>query len=475
MPNEFFFYDYECFGLRPALDRIAQFAGVRTDADFNPIGEPIMLFCQPTNDYLPNPSAIMITGITPNKCRKDGIPEPEFAQKILQAFGENTCILGYNNLRYDDEFTRFLFYRNFISPYAYSYKNGNSRWDLIDLVRACYALRPISFNWPKDEDGKVSFRLSELTKANNLAHKQPHEALSDVFSTIALAKLIKQHQPKLFDYYFNSRDKFSLQELIDFSGTNILVHISGMFNRDNHCLQLVLPITWHPQNKNAIIAILLNADIQDLFSESAEVLQERLYIKHEELEQQGLFPVPLKLIHLNRCPFLAPIKVLLPENIERLKLDIPTCLDKAKKIREEQNLAEKLSKVYLSPKVSLAENSPYLDVEARLYDNPFDSEDELKFSEVLASNGQELSQFNFKDSRLNQLLFHYRARYFQPSLSPTEQEKWQKYRLEKLKLSASNFWQQISELKEKPNSDQIILQELTNYANNILNNSITET
>ena len=153
----FFIYDYESFGINPASDRPAQFAGICTDADFNIIGEPVMLYCKQTNDYLPAPEAVMVTGITPQECNEKGIPEPEFAAKILAEFSQpNTCVMGYNNIRYDDEMTRYTFYRNFIDPYEYSWKNGNSRWDLLDLVRACYALRPEGINWAYDDDGMPS-------------------------------------------------------------------------------------------------------------------------------------------------------------------------------------------------------------------------------------------------------------------------------------------------------------------------------
>ena len=125
MANDFsfFIYDYESFGINPASDRPAQFAGIRTDADFNIIGEPIMLYCKQTNDYLPAPEAVMVTEITPQECNEKGIPEPEFAAKILAEFSQpNTCVMGYNNIRYDDEMTRYTFYRNFIDPYEYNWK-----------------------------------------------------------------------------------------------------------------------------------------------------------------------------------------------------------------------------------------------------------------------------------------------------------------------------------------------------------------
>jgi len=227
----FYFHDYETFGINPALDRPAQFAGVRTDSDFNIIEEPLIIYCQIAQDYLPDPEAVLITGITPQKTNQSGICEAEFTKLIHQEFSRpNTCILGYNNIRFDDEVTRNILYRNFYDPYAYSWRNGNSRWDLLDVVRACYALRPEGINWPTNDSGLPSFRLEDLTKANNITHEHAHDAMSDVYATIAMAKLIKQAQPKLLNYFFTLRNKNRVVELIDIANMTPIIHISGMVN-----------------------------------------------------------------------------------------------------------------------------------------------------------------------------------------------------------------------------------------------------
>lgn len=104
----FYFYDFETWGADPKKDRPAQFAGIRTDSELNIIGEPDMWYCQLANDYLPHPQAALITGLTPQLCNKKGLVETEFMQRILQVFSTpNTCVLGYNSLRFDDEVTRY--------------------------------------------------------------------------------------------------------------------------------------------------------------------------------------------------------------------------------------------------------------------------------------------------------------------------------------------------------------------------------
>jgi exodeoxyribonuclease-1 len=162
----FLWHDYETFGANPALDRPAQFAAIRTNAALEPVGEPLNWYCQPALDVFPHPIASLITGITPQDAQKKGLVEAEFADNIHAEMMEpGTCSAGYNSIHFDDEFSRNLFYRNFYDPYEREYKNNNTRWDLIDLARMCYALRPEGVEWPEHEPGKPSFKLEHLSAA----------------------------------------------------------------------------------------------------------------------------------------------------------------------------------------------------------------------------------------------------------------------------------------------------------------------
>src|SRR5574343_1630492 len=204
----FLWHDYETFGANTRRDRPAQFAAIRTDAALNEIGDPIMLYCKPANDFLPDPQSCLITGITPQQCLEWGVPEHKFAATIEQAFSQpGTIGVGYYTLRFDDEITRFLFWRNLIDPYAREWQNQCGRWDLLDVVRLAYALRPDGIEWPLREDGLPSFKLEHLSKANGLLHEAAHDALSDVRATIALARLIRAAQPRLWDFCLKLRHK----------------------------------------------------------------------------------------------------------------------------------------------------------------------------------------------------------------------------------------------------------------------------
>ena len=421
----FYFHDYETFGINPALDRPAQFAGVRTDSDFNIIEEPLVIYCQIAQDYLPDPEAVLITGITPQKTNQNGICEAEFTKLIHQEFSRpNTCILGYNNIRFDDEVTRNILYRNFYDPYAYSWRNGNSRWDLLDVVRACYALRPEGINWPTNDSVFPSFRLEDLTKANNIEHEHAHDAMSDVYATIAMAKLIKQAQPKLFNYFFNLRNKNRVAELIDIANMTPIIHVSGMLGSHRGNMALVSPIAWHPTQKNAVIVCDLSGDIDSLITLPVETIREKLYTKTEDLEIDEQ-RIPLKLIHINKCPIVAPLSTLLPDNAKRFNLDKQKCLTNQQKLLENQNTLQ--SKMYELFNVSNEYSNNNIDVDAQIYANFLNGQDLLKCETIRSTPPHLLDSLslNFDDSRLAKLFFRYKARNYPQTLTEQELRIWQ--------------------------------------------------
>ena len=466
----FFIYDYESFGISPANDRPAQFAGIRTDADFNIIGEPVMLYCKQTNDYLPTPDAVLVTGITPQECNEKGISEPEFATKILAEFSQpNTCVMGYNNIRYDDEMTRYTFYRNFIDPYEYSWKNGNSRWDLLDLVRACYALRPDGINWAFDDEGMPSFKLEKLTEANGIAHENAHDAMSDVYATIAMAKLIKEKQPKMFQYFFENRGKKEIEKLIDTAEMTPLVHVSGMLGNYRGNCTWVSPIAWHPSNQNAVFVCVLTGDIYNLLAKNATELREDLYTKKSDLEEKGVSAVPLKLVHINKCPILAPAKTLLPENAERLGINRQLCLENLAKLRASFDIREKVTDIFTEAR----QFEPSDNVETELYNGFFSHADKNNMAILRSLPPDKLadSGLAFEDKRIPELLFHYRARHFYKTLNRAEQVKWQKYCRRKLAKSAVDFEERLQRLIEEyaNNPEKLaLLQQVYEYGAKLL-------
>ncbi len=418
----FFFHDYETFGKHPVRDRPAQFAGIRTDMNFNFIEEPIVFYCAPACDYLPDPQAVLMTGITPQHALAKGINEAQFSRQIHHAFSTGgTCILGYNNIRFDDEVSRHLFYRNFYDPYAYSWQNGNSRWDLLDVLRACYALRPQGIIWPQNEEGLPSFKLEHLTQANGVEHLQAHDAASDVHATIAMTKLLKQAQPRLFDYFFHLRNKHKINELIDIVGMTPLVHVSGMFGAAHSYTSLIAPLAWHPENKNAVIVCNLAANISVLLELTSDALRERLYTRKDELSPDQS-PVPIKLVHINKCPVLAPINSLRSEDSERIGIDSRHCMKNLQLLRQYPQIREKVVAIFNETEAFPVSD----DVDEQLYEGFFGTADRATMNIIQGSAPQNLATLApcFQDNRLAELFFRYRARNYPHTLNESEQQRW---------------------------------------------------
>ena len=438
----FLFHDYETFGKSPSLDRPAQFAAIRTDAEFNIIGESEVFFCKPADDYLPQPEAVMITGITPQHALAQGMNEADFAKRIHGLFSvPKTCVLGYNNVRFDDEVTRNIFYRNFYDPYAWSWQHDNSRWDLLDVMRACYALRPDGIVWPDNEDGLPSFRLEHLTKANGIEHANAHDAMADVYATIAMAQLVRTRQPKLFDYLYSFRHKQKLITLIDVPQMKPLVHVSGMFGALRGNTSWIAPLAWHPENRNAVIMVDLAGDVSPLLELDADALRERLYTPKAQLTDAA---VPVKLVHLNKCPVLAQANTLRPEDAERLGIDRQHCLNNLKLLRDNPQVREKVVAIY-------AEAEPFVpsdNVDAQLYNGFFSDADRAAMKIVLQTDPQNLPalDISFVDPRIEKLLFNYRARNYPGTLDEAEQQRWLNHRREVFSADYLQRWAQELEM-----------------------------
>jgi exodeoxyribonuclease-1 len=417
--SSIFWHDYETTGINPRCDRPLQVAGVRTDFDLNEIEEPISLYCCPSDDILPHPAACLVTGITPQQLQAQGLCEAEFMTRVHEQLARpGTCGAGYNTLRFDDEVTRYSLYRNFFDPYAREWQGGNSRWDLIDIVRTAYALRPEGIEWPQ-QDGRTSLRLELLSKANGIDHGHAHEALSDVRATIALARLIRQKQPKLYEWLFQLRSKHKVMEQIRL--LQPLVHISGRFSAARNYLGVVLPLAWHPRNRNALIVCDLHQETLPLIRESAEVLRQRLYTRHEDLAE-GELPVPLKLVQINRCPVLAPLSVLRPADQQRLGVDLTLLQLRGEQLANQQaDWQDKLAHIYGND-----DFAPSEDPEQQLYDGFLGDRDRRLCEQVRTLEPAQLGQghWMFDDPRMPELLFRYRARNFPDTLNSEERQRW---------------------------------------------------
>lgn len=467
----FFWHDYETTGADSRLDRAVQFAGIRTNADLEPVAEPVDLYCQPPTDSLPAPQAVLITGITPQQAQRDGLSEAAFTAAVHDELATpGTCTVGYNSLRFDDEFTRQMLYRNFFDPYAREWQNGNSRWDLIDLARMCKALRPEGIEWPRRDDGAPSFRLEDLAATNNLQQERAHDALSDVYATLDLARLLKRAQPHLWDWYFQLRRKRAVFKQLDTTERTPVLHVSNFYPAERDCLSMIVPLATHPSNPNAVIVADLGQETDGLVDLDPDAIADRVFTPAADLPED-VSRLGLRTLHANRSPALAPLSVLKHTDTKRLPLDIERCRTRAERLQRADGLAEKVRRVYAD-----ADFPPPEDVELALYDGFVPDSDRRMLERVRATPASELasSRDAFSDSRYAELLFRYRARNWPDSLSADEFARWEAFRRERLTTNTAlttytldTFFAEIESLRQqtqRSGDDRQLLDQLEAWA-----------
>jgi exodeoxyribonuclease-1 len=429
MSPSFLWYDLETFGRDPRRSRIAQFAAIRTDLELNPVGEPLSLFCQPALDLLPSPEATLVTGITPQRAQREGLREAEFFARVHEELAQaGTCAVGYNSLRFDEEFLRYGLYRNFHEPYEREYKDGNSRWDLLDALRLMRALRPEGIEWPMREDGAPSFKLEHLASANGTREGDAHEALSDVRATLGLARRFRASQPRLWDYALKLRDKRHVAGLLDDVAGEPLLHVSSRYPAARHCAARVLPLARHPRIDSRVIVCDLDEEPDALLALTPEEIAERLYTPAADLPE-GERRVALKDIHSNKCPVLVPLAHLREADFERLGIDPVAAQRRAALLRGAAGIAEKVRRVFASE----GHRDPS-DVDAAVYDGFINDADRRQFARIRSSAPQALRDFatSLRDPRAPELLLRYRARHWPETLDAVERAAWNDYRRRRL-------------------------------------------
>lgn len=468
MTKTFFFYDLETSGLSGRDDRIMQFAGICTDMDLKQIGEPINEFIKLNDDTLPSPEAVMVTGITPQQTLDEGYSEAEFSKVLINdIFTPDTIAVGFNNIRFDDEFIRHLLWRNFYDSYEWSWKDGRSRWDILDVARMTRALRPEGINWPVDDKGVATNRLELIGKANKIDHLKAHDALSDVTALIGITKLIKQKQPQLFDYLFNMRDKNEVKKLVNLDVKQPFIYSSGRYDSQFNKTTVAFPLT-AGKNGNVIVYD-LRYDPTPFIGMNSKELAKKIYATWEERQADDFERLPVKELQYNRAPAVAPIGVLEQG-------------DGWKKIGLKQATVEKHKKILLSAP-GFAENirsifenreeykkSP--DPEAKLYDGFVSDADKMRTEAVRNASINDLADFhpNFVDERLGPLLLHYKARNFPKSLSADEVIEWEKWRTDRIMRTLPGYMKSLQKLSSSQTDENknFILQELHLWAESIM-------
>lgn len=460
MAQTFFFYDLETSGLNAREDRIMQFAGQRTDMNLTPIGDPYNVLVALSDDTLPSPDALMVTGITPQKTIEEGYSEAQFARMLSEEiFTPDTIVVGFNNVRFDDEFIRHLLWRNFYDPYEWCWKDGRSRWDMLDVVRMTRALRPEGIRWPVDNVGEPTNRLELITHENGIAHKNAHDAMSDVDALIDVTKLIRNKQPQLFEYLLKMRDKKEVVKLVNVDDKKPFVYSSGRYDKEFAKTTVAFPLA-AGRNGNVVVYD-LRYDPTPFVDLSESELAHKVYASWQERQAEDFMKLPAKELQPNRCPAVAPLGVLAHgDGWEKISLDAETIAKHQKILLAHPEFAEKLRTIF--------ENKPEFtrspDPEAQLYDGFLNDRDRLRVEAVHSASERELADFHpdFIDERLPNLLLHYKARNFPKTLDETERVSWEVWRTARLKVQLSGYLASLQRLLAASIDDNkmFIIQEL---------------
>jgi exodeoxyribonuclease-1 len=468
MSQTFFFYDLETSGLNPRHDRIMQFAGIRTTLDFEQIGEPYNILVKLNDDTLPSPDALMVTGITPQQTQADGYTEAEFSKLLIsEIFTEDTIVVGFNNIRFDDEFVRALFWRSFIDPYEWAWRDGRGRWDLLDVVRMTRALRPEGIEWPV-VDGKEVNKLELITKQNGIDHLKAHDALSDVEALIAVTKLIKEKQPQLYAHLFAVKDKKKIAQLVNLEDKKPFVYVSGNLDSEFHKATVAFPLT--SGRNNNVVVYDLRYDPTPLLGLSVQELAKSMFATWEERQKEGFVKLPVKELQYNRAPAVAPVGVLEREGgWQRIGLDLATIEKHRDILLSSPAFAENIRSLYEGRPEFAKESDP----EAQLYEGFVPDVDKLRIEKVRNATADDLADMHpeFTDERLNELLLHYKARNYPQSLAEDEIAKWESWRAARIKKQLPAFvgrLQQLAATHAGDDNKEYVLQELQLWAESIV-------
>ncbi len=451
-----------------------QFAGQRTDMNLKPLAEPDNILIRLSDDILPEPDAILITGITPQKTRADGISEAEFLRYFHESIAApNTIFVGFNNVRFDDEFVRFANWRNFYDAYEWSWRDGRSRWDMLDVVRMTRALRPDGIEWPVDVNGKATNRLELLTAMNKLEHTDAHDALSDVRATIAVARMIRNKQPKLFEFLLNHRGKKEVENLV--IKNEPFVYTSGKYPSLYAKTTMAVNLGAHPGKQGALVYD-LRSDPDMLATQTPSQLAKAW----SEWTEDETMRFPVKTLQYNRCPAVAPMNALKPEDYQRIQLDEKTITENLKKLRGHKDIYQKLLEAIkiMDKQRQTSFMADPQDVDSQLYDGFIGDQDKTAMSVVRAAGADEVGSLDmtFSDPRLNELLPLYKARNFPNILTTEERMEWERFRERKLlggaeKSAAARYFARLAELASREHlsgEQQYLLEELQLYGQSIL-------
>ncbi len=473
MATTYYFYDTETTGIRPSSARIMQFAGIRTNEKLQPIGDPDDILIKLSPDILPDPEAILVHGISPQTANQEGVTEADFCRYFQDKIAvQGTVFIGFNSVRFDDEFIRYTMYRNFFEPYEWQWKDNRSRWDLMDCLRMMRALRPDGIKWPDTAEGKHTVRLEMMTAVNGLNHENSHTALADVQATIDLAMFVRSKQTKLFDFLLGTRGKRDVAKLVEAGAP--FVYTSGKYSNDFLKTTLVTMLLKHPR-RDAAIVYDLRVDPTPFFAMSVDELATSWHAKY----QSDTIKLPIKTLQYNRCPAIAPQEVLqISGTVERIGLDLAAAQRHHVLLLANPEFSARIAQALgILDEKQAAQQLETTDVDMQLYDSFWNDRDRALLETVRSHSPATLGELlpKLSSKRMQKLLPLYKARNYPEFLSPEEHDAYEIFRQEKLlggneQSAYAQFMKRLQQLAVERTSkrDQNLLIDLKLYAESIV-------
>ena len=437
MTPTFFWYDYETTDLDWYRARPVQVAGIRTDESLEREGKLGELYCQPAPDHLPRIGSVLTHRVSPVHARDRGIREFEFAKKVhKQLHAEGTCTVGFNATTFDHRITHHLFFRNLFDPYRWHWKDSStSKWDIIELCRAAYALRRDILLWPYDDEGYAAFKLHKLALENSIrseySHRavsgqDPHSAADDVRLTLDLARLLKGASKNLWDY---SRSCQSVEHVVRSIRTTFLI-VNTTVLRQRGAATIAGFLGQDPNDKNRNYAFDLSYNPAEFFDANAESLL-TYKPKSSADNRDPRRHVPILRFRANASPYVMEFDLSNPMSEARQGLLDGLQLAPLDELQRrfsalDSNTKFKTRVVELN-KPSYPERAC---PEENLYGLDVDRSDRAQLTRIRKSIGRPnwwKNERHFRAKWLPGMVLRFRARNFPETLSDKEAEDWRDY------------------------------------------------
>lgn len=283
----YLFYDLETTGLLQCWDVPLQSAFLQADADLKTQRE-LMLRCRLPAHIVPSVDALMVTNVTPAMLEDQPASHLEMMSQIARIITDSkpALILGYNNIRFDDEILRQSFFQTLLPPYSAS-MTGHGRGDVLTMLRAVIMLEPDAVVVPRDATGKAVLKLGAVCRKNGivLTDEDAHDALADVRATRDLFKLLLDRAPATMATMLRHAKKSSPIDLME-AGEPVII---GGTSRLTPCL----PTIASPTNPSARICINLDLDPTEFIDLPAPELLARIRSSRSPVRQVKTNAMPI--------------------------------------------------------------------------------------------------------------------------------------------------------------------------------------